>query len=302
MKVFFQSPPEPMVQIRKNALIFYDQYQRAGRKKTEGLKRFKSNTTQPTITTKSTVPGHETKTTYSGSVCLGTSKRIKRTVDILCQLSPPKWAVNPVHGYRFKHSLSFITVTIPGEERRVTPKEGNKILLAPFIRQLRKKHCLRTYIWKAEFQKNGQLHYHITTPSIIHYQYIQDNWNNLLSQEGLLKEWSKIHTDRWPPSTQTRSVYKNKDLEWYLAKEISKSIQNNKTEGKLWDCSKNIRGIKFFSLGTPSYLMENLNQKRMINCEHCNIYRQTEAYKILSKPLQAKYLNYLASIITAPLY
>lgn len=203
---------------------------------------------------------------------------------------------------KIKHSLSFITLTIPGKERKVEAEEGNKNLLAPFVRIMRQKRNMITYIWKAEFQKNDQLHYHITTPSVIHYQYIKDTWNNLLSSRGLLTEWIKEHPNGFPNSTDIHSVYKKKDISWYLSKEISKTQQDKATKGKIWDCSLNIKGRKFFSTIEPSSLAGILDPKNLIKTESCEIYKLSDPWKILQSDVKQQYNNWRLEIIDKGLY
>jgi hypothetical protein len=273
-------PPIPMMQIRKNALIFFSQSQSA---------RYNQSNTffSPT---------------YAGHSTIGVKKRIKRTVDILCQLSPPRTVTNPATQRKVKHSLSFITLTIPAKETHIEPDFGNKNLLAPFIRIMKKKFHMITYIWKAEFQKNNQLHYHLTTPSVIHYSYIRDTWGNILSSNKLLVQWYAAGHDRHPPCTDIRSVYKQKDMQWYLSKEISKAVQNKKCKGKIWDCSLNIKGIKFFSTIEPSNLAGIVDPKKLIPCESCTIYRHSDVWRIMPLKVKEQYTSWRLAIVGNGMY
>lgn len=273
-------PPQPYLQIRKNALVFYDLPQN---------RNYANN-------------NFKDFNTYQGFTSSGAKKRIRRTVDILCQLSPPRKAINPVTNKKFTHALSFITLTISEKERKVQPLETNTTLLAPFIRTMRRKHNMITYIWKAEFQKNGQLHYHITTPSVIHYQYIKDTWNNLLSKEGLLSNYLKEFTGGFPNSTDIHSVYKRKDIVWYISKEISKNVQDKKTKGKVWDCSLNLRGVKFYSIIQPSTFAGIIDEKKLVRLESCSIYKMENAWKILRQSESNNYNEWRAKIISTGLW
>lgn len=159
--------------------------------------------------------------TYSGQVTKDAAKRIRRAVDMLLQIAKPELVFNPVINRQIMHTLSFITLTISAKERHLTASEGHKLLLAPWLLRMKRKAGMTTYIWKAEFQKNGQLHYHITTPSFIHYSLIRDEWNNILSKAGMLSGWCGLD-GRQPNSTDVHAVYKIKNMQAYLTKYIAK--------------------------------------------------------------------------------
>lgn len=226
----------------------------------------------------------------------GSSKRIRKAVDILLQVSPPIWIDNPITGRRETHTLSFITLTIPPHSSKPTPQWANPTLLAPFILAMKRKHSLSTYIWKAEFQKNGMLHYHITTRSWIHYYSIRDEWNYLLRKNGLLNEHYAKHNNKEPPSTQIKKVYKSKKLQLYLQKEISKTQQNISTKGKLWDCSKNLKACKYYTTIAPWDLNYKNQLIKTTNTEHCTIISLSNPKATLPPKELKEYDQYLKNI------
>lgn len=240
-KKFKQNYFEPMMQVRNSNLIFYAQA-------TEHFTHKRALFTKPT---------------YTGTTTTGSCKRIKKAVDILCQVSPPIRIFNPVTQATEMHTLSFITLTIPGKEKRLTAKEGYDLLLSKWLRKMRSSYGLKSYIWKAEFQKNGQLHYHITTNSWIHYKDIRNEWNTILQVGGMLSEWKKVKPDTMPNSTDVHKVYKVKNIQAYLAKYLAKDDPLHKTKGKIWDCSLNIKKAKFFAIQVPNDL-ENYLPKNKI--------------------------------------
>jgi len=225
------------------------------------------------------------KTQYSGEFSVGAKKRIGRAIDLLVQISKPVYGVNEVTGKRQKHTLSFITLTVPGQ-RIISAKEGYELLLKHFIQWLRRTKKINSYVWKAEFQKRGQLHYHITTPSWIHYQEIKDKWNNLLRASHLLDEYFESHQHYNANSTDVHEVRNIDNLAAYLKKEFCKSIQNQKTVGKLWDCSINLKDNKYFTIEYSYNLLtkiyEDLKAGKMekIELEQCNIYKPTDKKNI----------------------
>lgn len=214
-----------MCQLRSNSLLMY-QYFDGPRGKKHDLSQYD---------------------TYTGTVTTHSKKRLKRVIDILVQISDPEWILNTVTNKTQWFKMAFITTTISSKERLVSIPEGNKKLMKPFLRRLKKLVNINSYVWKAEFQKNGQLHYHITTNTFIPWQIIRDEWNIILYKNGLLTSYLKTHKSTNANSTDVHSTYKIRDMSAYLAKYFSKAEQNYKGKGKVWSCSDNLRRANYFT-------------------------------------------------------
>lgn len=265
---------EPFIQIRFDSLLFYS------------LPLFKSTHQRNELNYK----------TYSGKVTSHAQKRIRKAVDILLQLSPPRLIQNPINDRFEMHTLSFITLTIPGKERRITAHEGNTELMAKWLLRMKRKADLKTYLWKAEFQKNGQLHYHVTTPSWIHYSLIKDEWNKIMAKAGLLTEWSKEHPGVTPNSTDVHKVYKIKNIAAYLQKYLSKSEQDKITVGKIWDCSMNIKTAKHFTIPHSTQLDYLLDCEEYKPLEHCAIIKAKKPFELFPLKIQNQYKEHIKKI------
>jgi hypothetical protein len=243
-------------------------------------------------------------TKYSGLFTQGARKRIGRAIDLLVQIAVPKYGVNEVTKKRQKHMLSFITLTIPPIEL-LTAERGYNKLLSHFLQWLRRTKKVNTYVWKAEFQKNKQLHYHITTPSWIHYQEIKDKWNNLLRASGLLDDYYKNKGHYGANSTDVHEVKNINNLAGYLKKEFCKEVQNMQSTGKLWDCSLNLKDNKYFTMELTSVLLKKLDQDielgkiQRIELDQCNIYkavRKNKIQEVLDLEQIQKYMEYIAHV------
>lgn len=238
----------PILQVRGNSAVVYDEYMFSSRYANKH--RLRSRMRQ------------NRKGRYSGKMTQGTRKRLTRCATLLAQVAKPKWITNPVNGQLQHHRLSFITLTV-ASGHNITAQDGHKLLLSHFLQWLRREHDVKTYIWKAELQRRGQLHYHVTTPTFIHYKDIRAKWNELQLKAGLLKEFAEKHGHTDPNSTDIHEVRHVKDMARYLVKELAKSMQNETaTRGKLWDCSDNLAGVPYFSVQLTNYHELQLNRLR----------------------------------------
>lgn len=190
---------------------------------------------------------------YVGFVTDGIKKRMKKCITLLIQSTPWQYKWNPVTQKTVSHKLSFITLTTPKHENSYSAKFCHKQLLEPLLRELRRKHGLKSYIWKCELQQNKQIHYHLTCDIVINHTTLRDIWNNLLKKHGMLEAFQKEYGHDNPNSTDVHSVYRVKNLEAYLVKYICKEYQNEEAlDGKVWDASMNIKANDYFKFEVDS--------------------------------------------------
>jgi len=289
---------ETKIQIRGNSLLIYDEpqylYDRTYAQKSLLAKNLHKNKTDP-----------DAFSTYSGKLTVHARKRLTKAISLLVQISRQRKIFNPISNRYENHRLSFLTLTIPSQAEIVTLKQGHNNLLKPFLMWLRDTGKIKTYIWKAEVQKRGQLHYHITTNSWIHYQIIRNKWNYILSKNDLMKEYIEATGNANPNSTDIHSVYRINDIQSYLTKEFAKSIQNDhSSHGKLWNCSTNLKGKKYFSVYLKEehnkniFLLDRRSPLRETTTEFCTILKTKDnlSYTILTKEEKAQYKDYITSI------
>jgi len=216
---------------------------------------------------------------YTGIVTSSSQKLIRKSVDKFLQLSKKKVVINPITNKKQQFKFTFVTLTISENERMLTASEAYTKLLKPWLRVMKEKYEVDLYLWKAELQKRGQIHYHVTLNHWIHHTDIRNTWNNIQNRCGLLDNFYKEYGHKNPNSTDIHSVYKIKNIQAYLTKYLSKSEEDRgSTTGKIWDCSKKIKGYKFVSFEANEVNKEALRLGevyKLINVryyENCTMY------------------------------
>ena len=191
----------------------------------------------------------ESKKPYSGQVTTHSQRRIRKAVQILTQKSKWQTVYNPITMKDFRFKLTFITLTIPDLANGLSGKESYKLLLKPFLQTMQRVHGMRDYIWKAELQARGTIHYHITTNTFINFMHIKKRWNQLLDKAGLMQDYKAKHNNSNPNSTDIHKVYNDENIEAYLEKYISKNENTDiSIHGKVWDCSISLKSNKLFTV------------------------------------------------------
>lgn len=177
-------------------------------------------------------------------------------------------------------SLNFVTLTLPSRQIH-TDKEIKRTSLAAFLQILQEKYRVSSYVWRAEKQCNGNIHFHIIINRNIHWSYIRKEWNQCIERLGyisayqdkfqkftlseylkyrnpktqeelakVIRAYNRSVSEAWtnPNTTDIHRIEKIFKLEAYIAKYMAKDNKedNLKVEGHLWGRSDNLEAIPHF--------------------------------------------------------
>lgn len=133
---------------------------------------------------------------------------------------------------RQKVVISFVTLTLSSTQQH-TDNEIKRDILQPFIADLKRNAGLKYYIWVAETQANGNIHFHIITPTYIDKEFLTITWNKHQNNLGYITR-SKYKN---PPSTNIKGVKNTGKAIAYITKYVSKgNKERRKITGRLWGC------------------------------------------------------------------
>lgn len=190
-------------------------------------------------------------------------KNISSKINWLLEFAEPKKIYNDYTGNYFTFKINFITLTLPTLQMH-TDKTIKSKALNQFLTELRERFEVRNYVWRAECQQNGNLHFHIATDTYIHWYIIRNIWNRQLRKLGYIKKYKEKFSamslkdyikyskktgvkdlstillryqrgnkTNWsdPNTTDIHSVNKVNNLSAYLAKYMAKSGSVKDEEG-----------------------------------------------------------------------
>lgn len=250
---------------------------------------------------------------YQGKLSIGSRKRLSKALHVLSEMTPKRKVYNEVSKRVMYFHLSMITLTVPANDRLLTPKEGNKLLLREFLRwMVRTKGC-KGYVWKCEHTKKGQIHYHIIQNVYVNYSEIRNKWNYLLNKQGLLDQYYRDYGHRNANSTDVHAIKRVKNITSYFMSYL-KAAKNDKdvTEGKIWDCSQNVKNGKYFTVNpddeTNRNIKEGIRNGSILKddldfCTCLTFIRKPAKYYLSKKQFQeckAHYRDYLYQDILPP--
>lgn len=233
-----------------------------------------------------------------GTLSPGAKKRLKKALELLIDISPKREFKHPLTNRFHKFQITFVTLTLSAPQGDYSDSTITKELLEPFIRIMRNRFKCQSYVWRAEKQKNGNIHYHITTNQYIDYQHLRDEWNKVQSKLNFIDRFEKEHGHRNPNSTDIHSVRHVRDLASYMVKYMSKDTPEHlQVTCKLWDCSKNLKTKSYpdiiidSAIDTTIRNIQRLKQVRTYVGERFEVY-SSKAFDI--RKLLPEYLRKVA--------
>ena len=125
-----------------------------------------------------------------GKLSKSAQKKIKNAIDWLVFMSPKKRVFLKSTNKRYTFRINFVTLTLPASQFHSDGYIKSK-MLDHFLQKLRRSHKMKYYLWKAETQKNGNIHFHITTNVFIEYWILRKYWNDILETHGYIKHYSR---------------------------------------------------------------------------------------------------------------
>lgn len=143
--------------------------------------------------------------------------RLKRIINLLVALSTFKPLYSKANKKWYSFKLGLLTLTLSSEQTH-TDDEIKRLLLQPMLRRLRTIYNVRNYVWKAEAQDRGAIHFHITIDKYIDKYAIRNDWNLIQDNLGYV-ERSGIAS---PNSTDIHGIKSVNDLAAYMATYLSK--------------------------------------------------------------------------------
>lgn len=110
--------------------------------------------------------------------------------------------------HNFSFRLAFITLTLSAKQKHTDEYIKDK-MLKPFLHWITRSYK-SSYVWKAETQLNGNIHFHITIDTFIHWKSVRAKWNSLLAREGYCKMFQDGTNDKGDSATQIKAIHNEK--------------------------------------------------------------------------------------------
>lgn len=154
-------------------------------------------------------------------------KKIYTALDYLLLMSNEKKVKIHKLNKTVKFRICFVTLTLPSKQIH-TDNEIKTMCLNSFLIELTRFYQVKNYIWRAEKQQNGNIHFHFIFDKFILYNELRKRWNRIMNKLGYVdryatsqKEWHKNGFrprpwlfDHWPIKEQYNAYLFGVKTDW----------------------------------------------------------------------------------------
>jgi hypothetical protein len=118
--------------------------------------------------------------------------------------------------------------------------------------KLKKYKFITEYVWRAEVQKRGALHFHMISTRYIPRERLRRIWSNALRATGEMDGFKEKYGMKDNQGVNIKEVYSTEGAVKYIQKYLSKDSQGKRAiQGRQWGASDGLRNFK--PLDLPVY-------------------------------------------------
>lgn len=209
------------------------------------------------------------KKTFNGYMSKQTKSYITKILDLWYQSCKYWNRYYSKSNQASKKKLTFLTLTLPAVQIH-TDNEIKRNILNHFIIACQRTGIFDYYFWRAEKQKNGNIHFHLLVDKFIDMVKLQELWCKCLEPYGYIKAYQDVYGSKLPPCTHIAEIPENQNIIDYVVKYVGKNECETKVEGRIWGMSDKLR-----DLIAPKELVDNEMMKRIdkyVNEDKKNVY------------------------------
>ena len=179
----------PTVKVTSTSVVLYDEWNGAGRRKNDPLYNCTSELDL------GVTPGSKVADNlHSNVLSFKALSRIKKSINTLLWLTGTVHKTGNKIGFFSAHKVTFATLTLSSTQCHTDNYIKSKLLNQLFT-ELRKRYKKLLYVWRQEFQENGNIHFHILLNRFIPWQLLRKKWNRLQLNNGYLQDYQSKHAN-----------------------------------------------------------------------------------------------------------
>lgn len=259
------------------------------------------------------------------------SKRLlQQSIMGMYMLSKPRTIKINSKKFIYNFRTSFITLTLPSEQKHSDVEI--KACLNLFLNNIRHHFKIKNYVWKAELQKNENIHFHLIFDKYIPFQAVRYYWllaikplnyvarykakfsamsiSEYAQYRGLsIVEASRPYEmgqrSKWesPNCIDVVAVNSAQSASYYLSKYFAKSDDSDLDEeriaefGKVWSRSRSLSSLKYqnkWEFSEIAELLRNFTEKEFLIRKS---YDYCTVFYFNFKKIPKKILNYLCGLL-----
>lgn len=178
---------------------------------------------------------------------------------------------------------NFITLTLSAQQIHSDQLIKKKVL-DYFLQKLKSKYNMKHYFWRAELQKNYNIHFHVVSDVFINKYDLQREWNEAQQRLNYIDRFENKYKHRNPPSTHVQSIKDLETMTSYVCKYVVKDSGEIAPDGRKWDASRGLKEYESIAYPIDSdladYLKQLVEDEKVVayEGERCAVLRFTKKF------------------------
>jgi hypothetical protein len=240
---------EPSILIHPQSLVLYSKVHWtvcAPYRKSNSLKNLESNFNHNNLSTQA-------------------KRKMTKAIKYLIYTASEKTAYNNKTKSTFKFKVNMVTLTLASKQIH-SDQEIKSKLLNQLLLELKERYHVKNYVWKSEYQNNGNIHFHILTDKFIPWNELQNRWNRIQNKLGYIDRIVFTPKNKQPNSTDVHSLRKIKNIASYCTKYMTKENKRYRQTCKREESPLGINHSfksKFVTRGALEFLRKEANNGRI---------------------------------------
>lgn len=143
---------------------------------------------------------------------------------------------------RRRRYLVLITLTLPAMQSECDNVIKRRYLNV-WLQNLERVHKGINWLWVAECQHNGNLHFHIVVDRYVQFEWVRRSWNRVMSNGDYIARYSAKFGNTNPPSVNVEGQKGMGNPARYITKYLTGDKFVRAIEGRKWGCCDKLRKI-----------------------------------------------------------
>lgn len=225
----------PCFSLEPNKLVLFNRVFRSSNYNADGTIKDKVKRINPAKYEQQTPSDGVKRSSHNLELSANAYRSLRKKINWLYYLSKARHrkTYNGKDIYNFK--MCFLTLQLASKQKH-SSVEITKNMFNQFLTEIRQRTGMENYVWRLEYQKNGNVHYHLCTDSYLDYYFVLPIWNRIQKNYGYIESYTAKHLDMsLLDYNKAYNADKSKPFD-IMAKRYAKGCKNAWTQPNSIDC------------------------------------------------------------------
>ena len=156
---------------------------------------------------------------------------------------------------RRRRYFVLVTLTLPSVQIESDNVIKRKYLNV-WLQNLERVHKGINWLWVAESQKNGNIHFHVVVDRWVAFEWVRRSWNRVLNNGAYIDNYRAKFGDGNPPSVNVHGQKAMGNPAAYITKYLTGDKFVRELEGRKWGCCDRLRQLDRYSINRGDELAD----------------------------------------------